>query len=105
VVEDVAWHASKPTMFGSVGDDSQLLIWDLEAASPSPVFAVPSAHGGSEVNALAFAPHSEFLLATGGSDHAVRLWDLRNMSQCLHTMEGHRGDVFQVHNAFESRVC
>lgn len=28
VVEDVAWHSKHEYMFGSVGDDKQLLLWD-----------------------------------------------------------------------------
>ncbi|KAG5192291.1 WD40-repeat-containing domain protein [Tribonema minus] len=95
IVSDVAWHCSKPTLFGSVGDDKQLLIWDLDEAKDAPVFAVPNAHE-REINCLAFAPHSEFLLATGSNDRTVALWDMRNLSQKLHSLEGHRGDVFQV---------
>jgi histone-binding protein RBBP4 len=28
VVEDVAWHCKHENLFGSVGDDKQLIIWD-----------------------------------------------------------------------------
>ena len=28
VVEDVAWHLHNPSLFGSVGDDCKLMIWD-----------------------------------------------------------------------------
>ena len=28
VVEDVAWHLHNPQLFGSVGDDCKLMIWD-----------------------------------------------------------------------------
>ncbi|CAF2100672.1 unnamed protein product [Brassica napus] len=33
VVEDVAWHMSHEHLFGSVGDDQYLLIWDLRSPS------------------------------------------------------------------------
>lgn len=29
VVEDVSWHLSNDSLFGSVGDDCKLMIWDL----------------------------------------------------------------------------
>jgi len=32
-VEDVAWHLRHEYLFGSVGDDQYLLIWDLRAPS------------------------------------------------------------------------
>ncbi|WZY95181.1 hypothetical protein YC2023_067510 [Brassica napus] len=35
VVEDVAWHMSHEHLFGSVGDDQYLLIWDLRSPSAS----------------------------------------------------------------------
>ncbi|KAI5412538.1 hypothetical protein KIW84_057266, partial [Lathyrus oleraceus] len=33
VVEDVAWHLRHEYLFGSVGDDQYLLIWDLRTPS------------------------------------------------------------------------
>lgn len=45
VVEDVAWHVQHEYLFGSVGDDRQLLIWDTRAApTDKPLHAV-DAHG------------------------------------------------------------
>ena len=29
VVEDVSWHLMNDSLFGSVGDDCKLMIWDL----------------------------------------------------------------------------
>jgi histone-binding protein RBBP4 len=29
VVEDVAWHCHHADIFGSVGDDKHLILWDL----------------------------------------------------------------------------
>jgi histone-binding protein RBBP4 len=41
VVEDVAWHVQHEYLFGSVGDDRQLLIWDTRAApTDKPLHAV-----------------------------------------------------------------
>lgn len=45
VVEDVAWHVQHENLFGSVGDDRQLLIWDTRSpALEKPAHAV-EAHG------------------------------------------------------------
>ena len=68
VVEDVAWHGTLPHVFGSVGDDRQLILWDARAARSS---AATEAHG-AEVNCLHFNPFNEFVLATGSADKTVR---------------------------------
>lgn len=36
VVEDVAWHIKNENMFGSVGDDHKLMIWDMRSSSDKP---------------------------------------------------------------------
>lgn len=41
VVEDVAWHMRHEYLFGSVGDDQHLHIWDLRSQSANkPVQSV-----------------------------------------------------------------
>lgn len=93
VVEDVDWHKFHSYVFGSVGDDSQLLIWDSRESKPTQ--KVEKSHQ-SDVNCLSFNPYSEYLLATGGLDSVVALWDLRNLNQRLHSFEGHNSGVYQV---------
>lgn len=34
VVEDVSWHLKNENLFGSVGDDCRLMIWDLRSDKP-----------------------------------------------------------------------
>jgi histone-binding protein RBBP4 len=54
VVEDVAWHHKHEYIFGSVGDDKKLLIWDTRKPAEEPWHKV-EAHD-AEVNCLAFNP-------------------------------------------------
>lgn len=95
VVEDVAWHATHPHLFGSVSDDKSLALWDLRESPEKPMNRREDAHGAF-VNCLSFSPHSEFLLLTGSADHMVALWDMRSLTKPLHLFEGHRDEVFQV---------
>ena len=46
VVEDVAWHLRHEYLFGSVGDDHHLLIWDLRSPSPTKPIQSVVAHQG-----------------------------------------------------------
>ena len=94
VVEDVAFHQHHADIFGSVGDDGKVLIWDTRQAADKPLHSV-SAHS-AEANCLAFNPFSEFLLATASADKTVALWDIRNLSMKLHSFESHADEVFQV---------
>ncbi|CAM6041127.1 unnamed protein product, partial [Sphagnum compactum] len=95
VVEDVAWHVQHEYLFGSVGDDRQLLVWDTRTStSEKPLHAI-EAHQ-AEVNCLAFNPKNEWVLATGSADRTVALYDLRKLSKCLHSFVNHTEEVFQI---------
>jgi WD40 repeat protein len=67
VVEDVAWHVLHDSLFGSVGDDRKLMIWDTRSEDTTKPFHSVDAHT-AKVNCLSFNPYSEFILATGSAD-------------------------------------
>ncbi|KAF6174335.1 hypothetical protein GIB67_040828 [Kingdonia uniflora] len=95
IIEDVAWHTKNENLFGSVGDDRRLMIWDLRSStSKTPQHSV-IAHD-KEVNYISFNPFNEWILATASSDTNVNLFDLRNLSTALHSLSGHMEEVFQV---------
>lgn len=95
VVEDVAWHLLHDSVFGSVGDDKKLMLWDTRAQTATRPTQIIDAHS-AEVNCLSFNPYSEYILATGSADKTVALWDLRNTKMKLHSFESHRDEIFQV---------
>ncbi len=87
-VGDVDWHKQYPSLFGSVGGDSRFLLWDPRSSAAAPAHEAANAHDG-DINCLSFNPFSEFLVATGGADKIVALWDIRKMDSKLHSFEGH----------------
>lgn len=95
VIEDCAWHAHHPDVFGSVGDDRRLALWDARRPPTSAVMVAAEVHA-AEVNCLAFNPHNPHVLATGSADKTVALHDWRNLAQRLHVLEAHTEEVFQV---------
>ncbi|KAK1404509.1 WD-40 repeat-containing protein MSI1 [Heracleum sosnowskyi] len=95
VVEDVAWHQKHENLFGSVGDDHYLHIWDLRASVVTKPSQSVVAHQ-SEVNCLAFNPFNEWVLVTGSTDSTVKLFDLRKLSNAVHTLDSHKEEIFQV---------
>lgn len=95
VVEDVAWHSKHEHMFGSVGDDKRLLLWDIRKPPDGATLHAIDAHT-AEVNCIAFNPFNEWVLATGSADKTVALFDIRNLGTRLHTLENHTEEVFQI---------
>jgi len=96
VVEDVAWHCRDAHLFGSVGDDRKIMLWDSRRSGEEGVVkVVTEAHDG-DINSIAFNPVNEFLFATGSADKTVALWDVRNLKSKMQKLSGHNDQVFQV---------
>ena len=93
IVEDVAWHKLHNKLFGSVGDDKKLMLWDTRS-NGQPSFNV-DAHT-AEVNCISFSPYCEFSLLTGSADRTVALWDIRSMKEKRHSFKSHKDKVVQV---------
>ncbi len=60
-----------------------------------PTSRVTNAHS-AEVNACAFSVLSPRVIATGGSDHEIKLWDIRKLVQPFHVLKGHTNHVFAL---------
>ncbi|XP_022969495.1 WD-40 repeat-containing protein MSI2-like [Cucurbita maxima] len=92
VVGDVSWHLKNENLFGSVGDDCLLVIWDLRTNK-----SVDSVRAHEEeVNYVSFNPYNEWIVATASSDTTVGLFDLRKLAEPLHVLSSHTEGVFQV---------
>ncbi|KAJ6906405.1 hypothetical protein NC652_023982 [Populus alba x Populus x berolinensis] len=96
VVEDVSWHLKNENLFGSVGDDCQLIIWDLRT---NQIQHSVKAHE-KEINYLSFNPYNEWILATASSDATVGLFDMRKLTVPLHALRSHTY-VFYLFYDFE----
>lgn len=88
-VNDVQWHPTQSSFFGSVSDDTYLNIHDVRLDNRDKAAYSTVAHNEA-VNCLAFNPLNEYVLATGSSDSTLGLWDMRNLKNRIHSLEGHK---------------
>lgn len=72
-------------------EDPEIRIWNFR--DPAESTGILKGHQG-EAWTLAFSP-DECFLASGGDDHLIRFWDLRNEKECL-TLSGHDQTVTSI---------
>ncbi|MCQ6513220.1 hypothetical protein NPN18_25985, partial [Vibrio parahaemolyticus] len=77
----------------SVSDDQTLQIVDLRQSDNSTASLIARGGHHDAINALAFNPTSEVLVATASADKTIGIWDLRNVKAKVHTLEGHNDAV------------
>mmetsp|Transcript_5032 Transcript_5032/g.14274 ORF Transcript_5032/g.14274 Transcript_5032/m.14274 type:complete len:398 (+) Transcript_5032:54-1247(+) len=71
-VHDLCFAPTEGKMLVSVGSEGTLAVWDVENGQ---LDCRLMGHVG-QINCCAVCPTNEELIATGGEDHTVRLWDL-----------------------------
>lgn len=86
------WHKSDKHLFGSVGDDKKLKLWDIRQPQATQVV---EAHT-EEVLCLDFSPFNPNLLLTGSVDKSVAFWDRRNLTASCHLFKQHLEEVNTV---------
>lgn len=106
IVNDVQHHPLHKSLVGTVSDDLTLQILDVRSpeTTRSAVTSGPDQHRDA-INALAFNPAAETVLATGSADKTIAIWDLRNLRHKLHALEGHNDSVTTLEwHPFEESV-
>uniref|UniRef100_A0ACD5XA68 Uncharacterized protein n=1 Tax=Avena sativa TaxID=4498 RepID=A0ACD5XA68_AVESA len=82
--EDVAWHPDGGTIFAvysADGGDDQVSMTNLNASGQKKVTFLPAKpHTKGIINNINFMPWSDTCFLTGGSDHAVILWQEKDDS-------------------------
>lgn len=106
IVNDVQHHPLHNALVGTVSDDLTLQLLDIRAADTTRA-AVKSGEDQHRdaINALAFNPAAETVLATGSADKTIAVWDLRNLKNKVHALEGHNESVTNLYwHPFEESV-
>lgn len=92
IVTDVQYHPLHKALIGTTSDDLTLQILDVRQPETNKSTIQGKGHSDA-VNALAFNPASEYVLATASADRTIGIWDLRNLGVKLHSLEGHTDSV------------
>lgn len=74
-ITDLNFAASETRMLVSCGAEGSIAVWDCDTGH---LDCRLMGHIGT-VNSIAACPTNSELLASGGEDHTVRLWDLRDI--------------------------
>lgn len=100
IVEDVSFNSHDRNIVVSVGRDSAMMLWDART-STRPTSTVRKAHTG-DINCCDASGTDPYLVITGGSDHLIRVWDRRYLTNSLgerkptRTLHGHSDQVTNV---------
>lgn len=76
-VEDIQWSPTEPTVFASCSADKSIRVWDVRVKDRKSVIGVAGAHEG-DVNVISWNLQTNYLLASGGDEGGIKVWDLRN---------------------------
>ncbi|KAF3986102.1 hypothetical protein FT663_01078 [Candidozyma haemuli var. vulneris] len=90
VINDITYSKPAEHLFASVSDDFYTYIHDIRNPGDSPAISIENGH---IQNAVAAHPQIPSLLATGGKDNVVNVYDLRNTKEPVRQLFGHNDSV------------
>ncbi|KAJ1886134.1 Protein tssc1, partial [Coemansia sp. IMI 209127] len=96
-IEAAAWHPTNPDQF-STTDSTCIRTWDIRAdtlRAHQTTLPIECAHS-AKIRALDYNPNLPYILASGGDDGSVRIWDLRGPTRPLVEMDNHTHWVYSV---------
>lgn len=88
-IQDISFRPGHAAQIVSSGDDGRMCLWDRR----QPAAAVITKSVGEALNAISCHQGLSWLVATGGVDRYVYLYDLRRADECVTRFQGHSDTV------------
>lgn len=79
---DAQFDPFHSNFMADVSDSGTLRVWDRKEKS-KPIMSKTMAHDTAmltQINVISYSPHHEWMIATGGKDRIIKLWDLDSCS-------------------------
>lgn len=94
IINDLSHNANATSIFGSVANDYTAQIQDTRSSlEDEPAIQIRYSH---HQNSIMFHPDIPTLVATGGKDNIVSLYDLRNTNEPVRKFFGHVDSVVGI---------
>ncbi|EDO36406.1 predicted protein [Nematostella vectensis] len=100
--------AKRHSLVAAANEDSRVYLCDLRTGSASHILR---GHA-TAVLSVSWSPLNQYLLATGGRDNKVLLWDVRKAVSCLTALDQHNGkeasgscNTRTAHNGHINSIC
>lgn len=90
---DVQWIPTHDSIFGSVGEDNVVKLYDTR--THSIVKQNNNAHTGG-INALSFNLENQFCLSTADSNGKLNIWDIRTLESPIFSINAHEGSISTI---------
>lgn len=95
IVGDLVFRPGTSHELASVGDDSALIFWDSRAGT-TPSLKVVKAHGDQGIQCVDWSLQDPNLIATGGADGSLKVWDKRNVDKAAFSFHTHTSPLLRV---------
>ncbi|KAK1299230.1 hypothetical protein QJS10_CPB14g01661 [Acorus calamus] len=86
-VNCVKWNHTN-LVVASAGDDKKISLWGKNGQSLGTLPGSESGDNNESISAISFSNKGSRYICSGGSNHVVRIWDLRR-KQCIKWLKGH----------------
>ncbi|GMM36261.1 transcriptional modulator [Saccharomycopsis crataegensis] len=95
-ITDLSWNHHYPHIFAASSQSPDLEVYDINNPS-TPIYHIPNAHKSNcYVTSVEFHSSISTMLATGGTDNVINLWDLRYCGRPFRTLFGPADSISQL---------